>query len=329
MKAARIHAYGGPEQIVIDEVPRPSLRGRDVLIQVHAAGVNPIDYKLRSGAQRAVVRWRLPHTLGLDASGVVVEVGKKASRFAVGDEVFTSPTHAREGTYAEYVAVDERAVARKPPNITHAEAAGVPLAGLTALQCVQAARVKAGDAVLVQAGAGGVGSIAIQLCKQRGATVTTTCSTRNVALCSELGADRVIDYTRERFDDLSGYDAVIDSLGGDAIARAMAILRPRGYLVTIVSDIPAAVDAHGPYLGLGVALAGMVSLRARCALKGIRFRYVLRKSDGAELAELAELIRTGAVTPLIDSVLPLEEAAEAHRRIESGHARGKIILKVV
>jgi alcohol dehydrogenase len=329
VRAARIHAYGGPEEIVIDDVPRPAVGPRDVLIEVHAAAVNPIDFKLRSGGQKAVVRWKLPHTLGMDASGVVVEAGDKVSRFEVGDAVFTSPTHAREGTYAEFVAVDEREVARKPSNVSHQEAAGIPLAGLTALQCVDAARVKSGDKVLVQAGAGGVGSIAIQICKHRGAEVATTCSSRNVELCTKLGADRVVDYTKERFDEvLNDYDVVLDMLGGDALRQGRTILKRGGYLVTVVSDIPTTVKRYGHYLGIIVAMGGLVAFKLGCMFRGLRFRYVLRKSDPKDLTKLSELIEAGAIEPLIDRVLPLEEAIDAHRHIESGRARGKIILSM-
>jgi NADPH:quinone reductase-like Zn-dependent oxidoreductase len=328
VKAAQIHAYGDAETLRVEDVDPPAVGPRDVLIEVVAASVNPIDWKIRSGHQRAIIRYRLPHVLGLDVSGVVVEVGKRVRRFRVGDEVFSSPSHRRQGTYAEYAAIDERAVALKPSNITHEEAAGIPLAGLTAWQALEG-RVAAGDKVLVQAGAGGVGSLAIQIAKHFGATVATTCSARNVELCTQLGADMVIDYGREAFDDvLSDYDLVFDTLGGEHKVRARDVLRRGGRLVSIVNDIPGAVKKHGPYLGMASAMGALLAFKLGCMWRGIRFSYVLRKPDGDALAALGTLIESGAVKPLNDSVYPLEEIVAAHQASESGRARGKIIIAV-
>ena len=194
MKAARIHRYGSANELRIDDVAEPTVGPHDVLIEVHAASVNPIDTKIRAGYQRAVVRKRLPTTLGLDVAGVVTGVGNEVSRFEVGDAVYSSPTHRREGTYAEYVAVDERQVARAPAGLSHLEAATLPLVGLTAWHClVQAACLTRGERLFVQAGSGGVGVFAIQLGKHLGAEVATTTSKRNADLVRELGADRVVD----------------------------------------------------------------------------------------------------------------------------------------
>jgi NADPH:quinone reductase-like Zn-dependent oxidoreductase len=327
MRAARIHAYGDADQIRIDDVPEPTLRPRDVLIDVRAAALNPIDYKIRSGAQRAVVRLKLPHTLGMDVAGVVTQVGARVTRHSVGDEVFSSPTHARPGTYAERVAVDERAVARKPSNASFAEAAGVPLAGLTAWQSLDAVRVGAGDRVLVQAGAGGVGSLAIQLAKHLGAEVVTTCSPRNEALVRRLGADEVIDYRSVDVVEAAGRcDVVFDTLGGSHREHSLGALENGGRLVSVMGGIPDAVARHGAYFGVVSAIGGLAGFAIRCQMRGIAFRYVVRKPDGAELALLSELIEREVLRPVVDSVRPLDEVVGAHQHIESGRARGKIIL---
>lgn len=330
MRAARIHAYGEPEELRVEEVDEPVVGPTDVLIAVRAAAVNPIDFKIRSGMQRAVVRWKLPHTMGMDAAGVVEAVGEEVTRFSSGDEVYCSPTHRRPGTYADKVAVDESAVAFKPRNVSFAQAAGVPLAGLTAWQAlVDAVNVGPGDRVLVQAGAGGVGSLAIQIAKHRGAEVVTTCSPRNEALVRRLGADDVIDYRkRDVVEAVGSCDVVFDTLGGQARDDSLKLLGRGGRMVSIMGGIPEAVTRHGAHLGVAVAAGGLVGFGLRCMARGVRFRYVVRKPDGDDLAELTALIEAGKIEPVVDSVLPLDEVAEAHKKSESGRARGKIILAV-
>ena len=330
MRAARIHAYGEPEELRVDEVDEPAMGPKDVLIAVRAAAVNPIDFKIRSGVQRAVVRLALPHTLGMDAAGVVEAVGDEVTRFSPGDEVYCSPTHRRSGTYAEKVAVDESAVAFKPRNVSFAQAAGVPLAGLTAWQSlVDAVNVQAGDRVLVQAGAGGVGSLGIQIAKHRGAHVITTCSPRNEALVRHLGADEVVNYREQDVVEAVGScDVVFDTIGGQAREESLAFLGRGGRMVSVMGGIPEAVDRHGAHLGVVIAVGGLVAFATRCLMRGVRFRYVVRKPDGDDLAELTALIEAGKIEPVVDSVLPLDEVVEAHRRSEAGRARGKIILAI-
>ncbi|MCA9609375.1 MAG: zinc-binding dehydrogenase, partial [Myxococcales bacterium] len=235
MRAARIHAYGAPDVLQVDEVPDPEPGPRDLLVEVHASSINPVDYKIRSGGQRALIHYRLPWILGLDFSGVVRKVGAKVTRFQVGDEVYGSPTHRRPGCYAELLCVDERQAARKPRNMTHAEAASIPLVGMTAWGAlVVQGRLRAGEKALITAGSGGVGSFAIQLAKSLGAHVATTCSARNAELVRSLGADEVIDYREQRVEEvLSGYDYVLDALGGEERERE----RERGEDLT---DPPAA-----------------------------------------------------------------------------------------
>jgi NADPH:quinone reductase-like Zn-dependent oxidoreductase len=329
MRAATIHRYGPPEVFTIDDVEIPSVGPRDVLIELHAASVNPVDWKIRQGLQQAFIRYRLPHVLGLDGSGVVVEVGRKVTRFAVGDEVFTSPTHRRSGTYAEYVAVDEAAVAHKPRRLDHAQAAAIPLAAQTAHECFEAAGLKAGDRVFIQAGAGGVGHLAIQMAKHLGAFVTASCSGRNVSFVRELGADEVVDYTTTRYDDvLRDYDMVLDALGGEHHQRSLSVLKEGGHLVTIVGGVPDAVKEHGPLLGAVVAMGKLAALKISAASRGLRLSYVVRSPNGDRLAAIAAMVEEGALTPVIDRSYPLEEIAEAHRYSESGRARGKITIAI-
>ena len=332
MLAMRIHEYGAPDVFRADEVDRPTPGPRDLLVRVHATAVNPVDWKLRSGGQRNIIHYKLPWILGLDVSGVVEEVGARVTRFAVGDEVWSSPTHRRPGCYAEYTCIDEREAGRKPARISHVEAASMPLVGLTAYQClVESARLQSGERVLIHAGAGGVGSFAIQLAKHLGAQVVTTCSARNADFVRALGADEVIDYTKGSFADAcEPVDVVLDTIGPNILDDNVRVLRPGGRIANISVDIPELVARHGPILG-SLAIAGdMVKLMAvPFHRKTIRSRHVIKRSDGEQLDVIAGLVESGAIRPVIDRVLPLREVAEAHRYGETNRARGKIVLEVV
>lgn len=329
MRAARIHRYGPPEVFRIDEVPEPTPGPRDLLVEVRASSVNPVDYKIRSGGQRALIHYRLPWTLGLDFSGVVKKVGEKVTRFEVGDEVYGSPTHRRPGCYAEYTLVDERQAGRKPRNLSHREAASIPLVGLTAWGAVVVkGRLRAGQKAFIMAGSGGVGTFAIQLAKGLGAYVATTCSARNVELVRSVGADEVIDYNETRFEDvLSDYDFVLDAIGGETREAALRILKRGGHLATMIGGFPAASKKHGPVLGPLVALGQLASLTFRgTVIHGVHIHHVLRDSDGRLLDPITRRIEAGAIRPVIDRVYPLEQIVEAHTYIETGRARGKIII---
>jgi len=332
MKAARFHAYGGPEVLQIEDVDKPVPGPRDVLVRVIAASVNPVDYKLRSGGQRNIVRYRLPWILGLDASGVVEAVGAEVTRFRPGDEVWSSPRHNRPGTYAEYICIDEQEVARKPKNLTHEEAASIPLVGLTAYQCViDKGHLTDGQTALIHAGSGGVGAFAIQLAKHLGARVVTTCSAKNAAFVESLGADQVIDYTKERFDDvLAGkVDFVLDSVGEPAFAGNLRALRGGGRMSNISVDVPSHVARFGPTLSLFTLAGTMIWLHVWPLLKkGIRVRHVIKQCSGAELGTITDLVEAGAIRPTVACVLPLEDVVEAHRRIETNRTQGKIVLRV-
>jgi NADPH:quinone reductase-like Zn-dependent oxidoreductase len=328
MKAATIHAYGDPNVFRIEDIPAPTIGPRDVLVAVRAAGVNPVDCKMRRGVQRALVRHRMPVVLGLDVSGVVARVGAAVTRFKCGDEVFGSPTHARDGTYAELVAIDEAELAHKPRRVGHVEAASLPLVGQTAWQSlITKARLSAGERVFVQAGAGGVGTFAIQLAKHVGAEVATTCSDASADLVRRLGADVVVDHRRERFEDvLRDYDVALESIGGGDLLRARRVLRRGGRLVYITSGLVSRVARCGATLGTAAVIFDMVRFGLSSRLAGKRSSFVVRKPDGAQLAQIAALVDRGVIRAIVDRTYPLARVADAHRAIETGRTRGKIVL---
>ena len=281
----------------------------ELLVRVHAASVNPIDWKIREGHYRMLMRFELPTVLGWDVSGVVEKVGAQVAGFRPGDEVFARPDIKRGGTYAEYVAIRASEAARKPKSIDHVHAAAVPLAGLTAWQGLfDKADLKAGQRALVHAAAGGVGHFAVQLAKWKGAFVAGTASGRNEALVRSLGADRVVDYTRERFEDVvAPVDVVLDTMGGDTGRRSWKVLKRGGTLVSVL-------DIAAPLKG---------------ALRMKRGRFLLVKPSAAELAQIAALIDAGRVKPLVENVFPLAEARRAHELSQGGRVRGKIVLQIV
>ena len=308
MKAIVFDHYGGPEVLEMREMPRPGVRPSDVLIEVHAASVNPVDWKIRSGLLNEMVRYDFPLIPGWDVAGIVVETGSEVSGFKKGDAVFSRTDIARNGTYAEYVAVDEKYVALKPSLLTYEEAASIPLVGLTAWQAlVDFADIKKGDRVLIHAGAGGVGTFAIQLAKDFCCYVATTCSTSNVEFVQSLGADLVIDYTKSDFtNELEGFDVVFDTLGGDIYKNSFKVLKHQGVMISIL-------EQPDHYL----------ADRAR-----VRAGYLFMHPDGKGLAQIADLIERGLVKPAVKHVLPLVDARKAHELSESRHAQGKIVLKV-
>lgn len=308
MKAVRIHAYGGLDVLHYENVPMPKLRPDDILIRVRAAAVNPVDWKIREGYLQNVLKHTLPLTLGWDVSGEVVEVGPQAARFKVGDEVYVRPDIERDGSYAGYIAVKADEAAYKPATLDHPHAAAVPLAALTAWQVlVDAAQLQAGQTVLIHAAAGGVGSLAVQLAKVRGAHVIATASAVNTGLVAELGADQFIDYTRTRFEEVvKEVDVVFDTLGGDIQERSWQVLKPGGILVSVVSP----------------------PCKETAAERGLRRAFVFIHADGRQLSAIARLIDEGKMKPLIHTILPLAEVRQAHAISEGGHARGKIVLHV-
>ena len=330
MRAARIQSYGPPETLRIEDLPTPAIGPNDILVDVRAASVNPIDVKVRAGYQRAVVRLKPPKTLGMDFSGTVVGVGANVQRFKVGDAVFGSPSHSRDGTYAEQLAVKASEVSLKPARLTHLEAASLPLVALTAWGClVDAGKVREGSRVLIQAGSGGVGTAAIQIAKAKGAHVTTTCSGRNVELVQKLGADVVVDYTKERFENAGPFDIVLEAMGGEILDRSLTVLGRGGVLASINSGLATRAKQGDPtwaFVRTFFATAKMIIVE-RIA-RGVKVIPVVRKADFRRLDAIAALVDEGLIEPVIDHIFPLDKIAEAHVAVETGRTRGKVVINV-
>ncbi|TVZ41596.1 NADPH:quinone reductase-like Zn-dependent oxidoreductase [Alteromonadaceae bacterium 2753L.S.0a.02] len=307
MKAVRMHEYGGVEQLQVETVPLPNIESSEVLVNIKAAGVNPVDWKIRNGLLKEAIPHRLPLIPGWDFSGEIVALGSDISDWKIGDAVYSRSNIARDGSYAEYIAVDASEIAAKPQSLDWREAAAVPLVTLTAWQSLfDSVALQAGQKVLIHAGAGGVGIAAIQLAKIKGAEVYTTTSTKNIEFVKDLGADNVIDYTQDDFATLRDLDVVFDTLGGEVLAQSWQTLKPGGTLVSIV-DTPD--DATAKQWNVNAA-----------------FCFVQPNAD--QLRHIAELFDTGKMRTFIDSVYTLENAAEAQQRSESHRARGKIILDI-
>lgn len=333
MKAFIIDRYGKNETGRIADMPEPVLREDDVLIQVHAASVNALDAKIRRGEFKLILPYRLPLILGNDVAGTVVQVGAGVRQFKPGDEVYARPDDDRIGTFAERIAVKASSVALKPRSLGMDEAASLPLVALTAWQAlVETAQLKKGQRVFIQAGSGGVGTIAIQLAKHLGAFVATTTSTANVAWVKALGADVVIDYKRQDFATvLRDYDVVLNSLGKDDLTRSLQILKPGGRLVSISGPpTPAFAAARGLAWPLKLVLRLLSrGIRRKARRKGVEYRFVFMRADGAQLREITSLVESGAITPVIDRVLPFNDTHRALAYAETGRAKGKVVVKMV
>jgi NADPH:quinone reductase-like Zn-dependent oxidoreductase len=308
MKAMVIHNYVDPDELKYEDVPEPVMNPDDVLIRVYSTSVNPIDWKIRKGMMKEGPQRSFPLILGWDVSGVVEKTGSRVDLFKPGDEVYGRPDISRNGTYGEYVAVASREVSFKPRTIDHPAAAAVPLAGLTAWQGLfDHGKLQPGQRVLIHGAAGGVGTYAVQLAKWKQAFVIGTASGKNVSFLKDLGANEVIDYKTVRFEEkLKDIDLVFDTIGGDTQTRSLNVLKPGGILVSTV---------------------GIRDLEALKA-KGIHGEHYMAQSISLQLQQMAELIDSGKIRPVIAEVLPLREAAKAHRISEEGHTRGKIVLKV-
>lgn len=309
MKAVRIHNYGDASTLSYEDAPMPSISSNnDVLIRVIAASVNPVDWKIREGLLAQMIPYSLPLTLGWDVSGVIEAVGSEFSKFKVGDAVYSRPDIKRNGTYAEYVVIHEDEVAHKPKTISHIEAAALPLAGITAWEAIfTTAQLKAGQSVLIHAGSGGVGCLAVQLAKSQGAYVIATTSGKNRTFVESLGADQVIDYRSQRFEDvISDVDVVFDTMGGDVQESSWSVLKPGGILVSIIS--PPSTE--------------------KAAALGVRSAFVFIEPNVKILEELAELVDAGKLRPIIGAEFALQDIAKAHALSETGRTVGKIVLYV-
>lgn len=332
MKAVYIEQYGKNDAVKIGFLPQPQPGPHDLLVRVRAASVNPVDLIIRSGRMKPILPYKLPLILGSDLSGEVVAVGSAVTRFKVGDQVFARMDKDRIGSFAEFALVNEQSAALKPANLTHVEAASIPLVGLTAWQALtEIGHVSKGQKVLIQAGSGGVGSIAIQLARELGAEVATTVSGRNEALARELGAQTVIDYRTQRFDEvLSDQDFVLDTQGGDVMERSFKVLRRGGTLVTINGLMtPEAVSDYQIAWPIRLALRAAHLKNYRLARRyGVNFTYLFMHPDGQQLEVLGEMLQKGTIRPVIDKVFTLDEAKDALAYSETGRATGKVVIEV-
>ena len=332
MKAFTVDRYGKNSTLRLADLPAPELRDDEVLVQVHAAGVNLVDAKVRNGEFKLLLPYRTPFVLGHDVAGVVVKVGRNVRQFKVGDEVYSRPDDLRIGTFAEFVAVKEDSVAIKPRNISMEEAASIPLVGLTVWQAlVERAKLKKGQKVFIQAGSGGVGTFAIQLAKHLGATVATTASAGNVALVKSLGADVVVDYKKDDFEKvLSGYDVVLNSQDGKTLEKSLNVLQAGGQLISI-SGPPTpefAQERKAPWLVKQVMRALSFGTRRKAKQLNVGYAFLFMKASGSQLRQITPLIESGAIRPVVDKVFPFESTNEALAYVESGRAKGKVVIKV-
>lgn len=332
MKAYILDAYGKQAKLRLGDLPDPRPGPRDVLVRIHAAGLNQLDSKIRNGEFKPLLPYKPPLILGHDLAGVVEAVGSAVRRFAPGDAVFARPRDHHIGTLAELIAVDEDDLAHKPANLTMAEAAGLPLVALTAWQAlVEMAALQPGAKVLIHAGSGGFGSVAIQLAKHLRATVATTASGANADMVRGLGADVVVDYRTEQFDAvLSGYDLVVCGQDGDTLTRSLSVLKPGGRLISI-SGPPTIEFARAQ--GLNWVMQQVMRLlslgiRRKARAKGIRYDFLFMRADGAQLAKIAALIEEGAIRPVMDRSFSFDQTNEALAYVESGRAKGKVVINL-
>ena len=332
MKSFLIDRYKKGGALRLGEIPEPELRANDVLVEIRAASVNLLDNKIRDGDFKLILPYRLPLVLGNDVAGVVIRAGANVRKFKPGDEVYARPHQARIGTFAEYIAIDEADVAMKPNNLTMEEAASLPLVALTAWQVlVERANVQKGQKVLIHAGSGGVGTIAIQLAKHLGAYVATTTSTANVDLVKSLGADVVVDYKKEDFEKvLHGYDVVMNSLGKDTLEKSIAVLKPGGKLISI-SGPPdpdfARQNGSGWPLRQVMRLLSL-GIRRKSKRRGIGYSFLFMTANGRQLEKITALIEAGHIRPVMDRIFPFEKTNEALDYIQTGRAKGKVVIAV-
>jgi NADPH:quinone reductase-like Zn-dependent oxidoreductase len=332
MKAFVVDKYNKKGAPRLAEMPEPELREDDVLVRIHATGVNLLDSKIRDGEFKLILPFRMPFILGHDVAGTVIRIGSKVGQFKPGNEVYARPRDGRIGTFAEFIAMNEADVALKPANLSMEQAASIPLVGLTAWQAlVEVADLKPGQKVFIQAGSGGVGTIAIQLAKHLGASVATTTSAKNAGLVKSLGADVVIDYQTEDFEKiLSGYDLVLNSRDTRTLEKSLRVLKPGGLLISI-SGPPDPEFAKelglNPFLKLVMRLLSR-GVRKKAKSLGVRFSFLFMRAQGQQLRKITSLIESGVIRPVVDRVFPFEETAEALAYVETGRARGKVVVAV-
>jgi 2-desacetyl-2-hydroxyethyl bacteriochlorophyllide A dehydrogenase len=332
MKAFVVGRYGKANSVEAVELPEPELGDGDVLVQIHAASVNPLDLKIRNGELKPLLPYKLPLVLGNDLAGVVIKAGANVGRYKPGDEIYAKPDKDRIGAFAELIAISENDVAKKPHRLDMEQAASIPLVGLTAWQAlVEKAKLRAGQKVLIHAGSGGLGTIAIQLAKHLGATVATTTSTMNVEWVKRLGADVVIDYRSNDFETvLHDYDVVIDTQGGQTLEKSLRVLKPGGKVISVAGppDPDFAKDFGANWFLIQAMRALSFRIRRKAKRRGVAYSFLFMRASGDQLRELGSLIDSGAIRPVVDRVFPFQSTAEALAYVEKGRAKGKVVVKI-
>ena len=332
MKAFVINKYGKDEQLHLTDIPEPSLGEDEVLVEIHAAGLNQLDSKIKSGAFKLILSYKLPLILGHDLAGVVVKVGSQASRFKVGDEVYARPADYHIGTFAEYLAVNEKDLARKPKKLTMDEAGSLPLVALTAWQAlVEFGKLKQGQKVFIQAGSGGVGIIAIQLAKYLGATVATTAGSGSFELLKQLGADVLIDYKTQDFESvLKDYDLVINSQDTRTLEKSLNIVKAGGKVISIsgppTPELAKSIDSSR-IMRFVLSLISF-GIRRKAKKRGIDYEFLFMRASGRQLEEITKLVESGVIKTVLDRVFTFEQTNEALAYLEKGRAKGKVVVNI-
>ncbi|MBI3234179.1 MAG: NADP-dependent oxidoreductase [Bacteroidetes bacterium] len=332
MKAITLNRYSKNEKLHLTDIAVPAVKENDVLVEVHAAGLNLLDSKIKTGEFKLVLPYKLPLILGHDVAGVVTKVGSKVTKFKVGDEVYSRPSDFRIGTFAEFIAIDEKDVAHKPKNISMEEAASIPLVALTVWQAlVEKAKLKKGQKVFIQAGSGGVGTIAIQLAKYLGATVATTASEKSFELLKSLGADVLIDYKKQDFESvLKDYDVVLNSQDKKTLEKSLRIAKPNGKVISIsgppTPDFATAMKA--PWFVKIILSLISSGIRKMAKKLNVAYSFLFMRAEGEQLQEITKLIESGAIKPVIDKIFPFEQINDALSYVESGRSKGKVVVKM-
>jgi NADPH:quinone reductase-like Zn-dependent oxidoreductase len=332
VKAFFINRYGKSDVLTSGDLPEPALRDDDVMVQIHAAGVNPLDHKIRSGEFKLLLPYKMPLILGTDLAGIVVRIGARVRHFKVGDAVYARSSDDRIGTFAEFIAVKEDSLALKPANLTMEEAASIPLVALTAWQTlIEKGQLKKGQKVLIHAGSGGVGTIAIQLARHLGATVATTASASNAAMLKGLGATIVIDYKTEDFSRmLNDYDLVLDTQGGNTLKKSLTVLKPGGKLIGIAGPPdPDFARQRGANSVVSLVMRLLsYGIRKAARRSGTHYAFHFMTANGRQLGEISKLIEAGAIRPVVERVFPFEQTRAALDHVETGRTKGKVVIKV-
>jgi len=332
MKAFVINKYSKKQSLQRVELSLPDVKENDILVEIYAAGVNLLDSKIKAGEFKLILPYKLPLILGHDVAGIVVKTGKNVKKFKTGDQIYARVSDYRIGTFAQFIAIDEKDAALKPTNLSMEEAASIPLVGLTSWQVlVERAGVKSGQKVFIQAGSGGVGTFAIQLAKHLGAVVATTAGAQSTGLLKKLGADIVIDYKNSDFEKiLSDYDAVLNSQDQKTLEKSLRILKPGGKLISI-SGPPTPVFAKeikAPWFVKIVLSLLSSSIRKKAKHKNVDYSFLFMKADGEQLSEITKLIESGVIKPIVDKIFPFEKTNDALSYVESGRAKGKVVIKI-